>query len=626
MNFKDIQNIAGLQIIPVNDKKIPLVKNWQNSTEKHDLSNCKGIGLVCGAISGNVEVIDIDLKYDITGKLYDNFRKLINDTDKTVLPLMVVQKTISGGYHFIYRCSEIEGNKKLANRYTTQSEKEIDKNEKIKVLIETRGTGGYIVLSPTNGYSMVYGQLDKINEITPEQRRVIIDCATTFNEVFDEPVIKNEIKNNFDNEPNPFKEYDETGDIVSVLTDNGWTIVKEIGDKIRLLRPGGKGNWSADWHKELRKFYVFTSSTDFNINTAYNASTVLCTVKFNGNFSDCAKWLKQNGYGAKIEIVAKNPIIIEDNIVPFSVDEKNILAVRNGTFELGLKSNWETFDKYYRFKKGNFVCVNGHANIGKTVTLSYLMVLTAVLYNWRWIVYSSENRTWSVRKKLMEFSNGIEITRMSDAEYNKAKDFVMSMFTFINIDRLYSAEELIDVASALNDKDSYNGFLVDPYNSLRMDLTKNDKYSSHEYHYEVASKFRIFANSNGVTTYLNCHAITESLRRKDKDGYPVAPFAEDTEGGGKFVNRADDFITLHRLIQHPLDYRNTQVHIRKIKDVETGGRPTPFAEPIILTMSVGNCGFYDENNYNPVLGKYEKSIKPENEYNFYENNNEEPPF
>ena len=254
------------------------------------------------------------------------------------------------------------------------------------------------------------------------------------------------------------------------------------------------------------------------------------------------------------------------------------------------------------------------------------MVLTAVLYNWRWIVYSSENRTWSVRKKLMEFSNGIEITRMSDAEYNKAKDFVMSMFTFINIDRLYSAEELIDVASALNDKDSYNGFLVDPYNSLRMDLTKNDKYSSHEYHYEVASKFRIFANSNGVTTYLNCHAVTESLRRKDKDGYPVAPFAEDTEGGGKFVNRADDFITLHRLIQHPLDYRNTQVHIRKIKDVETGGRPTPFAEPIILTMSVGNCGFYDENNYNPVLGKYEKSIKPENEYNFYENNNEEPPF
>ena len=30
---------------------------------------------------------------------------------------------------------------------------------------------------------------------------------------------------------------------------------------------------------------------------------------------------------------------------------------------------------------------------------------------------------------------------------------------------------------------------------------------------------------------------------------PVAPFAEDTEGGGKFVNRADGFITLHQKVQ-----------------------------------------------------------------------------
>ena len=45
------------------------------------------------------------------------------------------------------------------------------------------------------------------------------------------------------------------------------------------------------------------------------------------------------------------------------------------------------------------------------------------------------------------------------------------------------------------------------------------------------------------------HAVTEAQRRKGDDGLPVAPYAEDTEGGGKFVNRADCFMTIHRKVQ-----------------------------------------------------------------------------
>ena len=34
-----INKIQGLQLIPINDRKIPIVKNWQHSTEDHDFSN-----------------------------------------------------------------------------------------------------------------------------------------------------------------------------------------------------------------------------------------------------------------------------------------------------------------------------------------------------------------------------------------------------------------------------------------------------------------------------------------------------------------------------------------------------------------------------------------------------------
>ena len=37
-NFQDLNSIDGLQFIPVNDKKIPIVKGWQTLFKKHNLS------------------------------------------------------------------------------------------------------------------------------------------------------------------------------------------------------------------------------------------------------------------------------------------------------------------------------------------------------------------------------------------------------------------------------------------------------------------------------------------------------------------------------------------------------------------------------------------------------------
>jgi len=67
--------------------------------------------------------------------------------------------------------------------------------------------------------------------------------------------------------------------------------------------------------------------------------------------------------------------------------------------------------------------------------------------------------------------------------------------------------------------------------------------------------------------------------------------ASDVEGGGKFVNRADEFMVIHRYTQHETDWIFTDIHIRKVKELETGGRPTPLDIPIRLQSIKYNVGY-----------------------------------
>ena len=132
-----------------------------------------------------------------------------------------------------------------------------------------------------------------------------------------------------------------------------------------------------------------------------------------------------------------------------------------------------------------------------------------------------------------------------------------------------------------------DGIFVDPYNSLKLDMG-GTRASSHDYHYEAASEFLTFSKANDVAVWLNMHAVTEAQRRKGDDGLPIAPYAEDTEGGGKFVNRADCFLTIHRKVQsmEPDIRRMSELHVRKVREVETGGRPTPLEDPYCLMMNL----------------------------------------
>ena len=106
----------GLNPVPVSaDGKEPLREKHNSSLMTEDeIGNFdfEGIGISTGIISGGLEAIDFDLKNAEDPK--EVIKMFKAKLPKTLLKKLVVQETMSGGFHMIYRCEDISSSKKLA--------------------------------------------------------------------------------------------------------------------------------------------------------------------------------------------------------------------------------------------------------------------------------------------------------------------------------------------------------------------------------------------------------------------------------------------------------------------------------------------------------------------------------
>ena len=69
----------------------------------------------------------------------------------------------------------------------------------------------------------------------------------------------------------------------------------------------------------------------------------------------------------------------------------------------------------------------------------------------------------------------------------------------------------------------------------------------------------------------------------------------NVEGGGKWGNRADDVLCIHRYVSHSTEWMYSHISILKVKENETGGRPTSYDNPIKIKMAKNNVGFEHMN-------------------------------
>ena len=293
-----------------------------------------------------------------------------------------------------------------------------------------------------------------------------------------------------------------------------------------------------------------------------------------------------------------------------------IHKIRNGTIKEGLALGIKSFDTYFRFKE-EFGVFLGHSNVGKTHFCFYLMFLYSYRHGLRWLCYSSENEVYSNIKRIIEFKCGLPINKIDEEELLEASKWVDSHFKFIAIDDIQNYKTLLDLGAEIKKAWDYNGFLIDPYNSLAKDRELYRSVGGHEYDYTVCSEFRFFCHKHKVELWLTTHAVTEDLRKvhpaqHDYAGYPVCPKFSDCEGGGKFSNRPNFFCSVHRMVQHPLDWMITELHVLKIKDTSTGGMPTTYQSPIKMRSVINNVGYSLEGeNMKELIDEYTRESSKE---------------
>lgn len=277
---------------------------------------------------------------------------------------------------------------------------------------------------------------------------------------------------------------------------------------------------------------------------------------------------------------------------------------REGNVKSGLSTGYKRLDNHFRFKPKSFVIINGHDNVGKTYAILHLAVCSNLINGWRWILCCLENNEARVRQDLIQSKTGKHISALTQEEFDIEYEWALQNFTIIAINTTITAPKLLRIGRKLCQASKYDAFFIDPYNALELERSGDKFFNGHEYHYSVTNQMRAFIKQTGCCIYLSTHAVTEALRRTHKDGeyagFPMPPQKADVEGGGKFANRADDFITIHRYTQHTTDFNQTHLHIRKIKDIQTGGRQTVMDDPVKLFVEKGYFGLFDEEQQSPI--------------------------
>jgi len=282
-------------------------------------------------------------------------------------------------------------------------------------------------------------------------------------------------------------------------------------------------------------------------------------------------------------------------------------------------------DNFIRYKSGQVTIINGLDNVGKTIWMLWYFLCLSKKHGLKWIIYSGENKSGQLVRQLIQFYTGQYLSKLSIKDVYRYEIEISNWFTFVDNSYFFKSKELFEIFK----KSEADGCLIDPFTGM-------DREYTHAANYDFLNESRHFCNSTGKSLYVNTHVVSEAARRVYNDkheyaGYQSPPSKSESEGGQPFGNRTDDFITIHRLVGHPIMKFKTMVFIRKIKDHETGGLISSINEPLLFDFNNG-LGF-TVNGQNPL----NKTVEVQKELsqltpniNFYEvgrnEDKEECPF
>lgn len=280
---------SGLNVLPaIKAQKRPVGawKKWTKERPNFDEIFRPGLKfdalcVVCGAISGGLEIIDFDQR----AAKFDEWSKLVGDVSN-----FTVETTQSGGKHLAFRSNCCAGNQKLANNASG-------------VTIETRGEGGICLIAPSPGYELVSGDWRDVPLIAPGERVALLNAARSLNEVSLTGTVQKTQKtaSTPQNAASSYLTGNETvadylrGNlhvIRDALTRKGWEYLRTEGDYEYWKRPGQRvaDKPGGSLCPSTGNFHCFSSNAaPFEVDGNYTPLQLIATLDYGGDVSAASK-------------------------------------------------------------------------------------------------------------------------------------------------------------------------------------------------------------------------------------------------------------------------------------------------------------------------------------------------
>lgn len=304
-----------------------------------------GLGIVTGQISGNLEMLEFEGRAvhegllreatDLTAAagLGDVWSRLIGG---------YLEATPSDGLHILYRLADmpVPGNTPLATRPAHPDEITDDERERmakdkaagrvprdpVRVLIETRGEGGFVVVAPSYGtvhptgkpWQLIQGGPATIPTLTADERNSLFQVLASLDQMPEPPATlfaqPGKGGRDFSDDPRPGDRWAEQTDWADILLPRGWKLVCTRGPVRHWLRPGKPRGMSATTGRPpYDNLFNFSTSVGLPHREPLTKFRVLAELDHGGDYRAAAEELVRQGYGTNKEERTKSTLTATTN-------------------------------------------------------------------------------------------------------------------------------------------------------------------------------------------------------------------------------------------------------------------------------------------------------------------------
>lgn len=402
------------QTTPLNKDTFEKNYNYKGGIIKKDgteIPKTCGVGIVTGY--NGIEVIDVDLKILPSLKeqqdFWNEYTSFLKDNIDDFENKFCIYKTVNNGYHILYRCAKIEGNKKLAKLegYT-------------EAIIETRGIGGYVFVYENKVEKLDYTEIKEISEL---DREVLFEISKSYNFIKETEKIEIKQKEYSDSKIKPWDDYNAKVSIFDIINDS-FEVVRNIKDKYIIRRFNATSAHSGYVYKNSGCMYLFSTGTIYPHEKLISPFHAYAIKHHNGDFKTASKQIYKEGYGSRLvkepkeltETVVVNAKDLEFPLEIFPESLQNYMKLCNSTLDssidyMGCSFFWMASviignSINIRIKNGwvenctLWISIVGRAGLGKTPSISNIIFPLMKVNNREIKTYIKKNEKYHAYKEL----------------------------------------------------------------------------------------------------------------------------------------------------------------------------------------------------------------------------------